>query len=295
MQLKLVLLFSAVALFAGINSEEEDLSVQYRRWVVDRSASSPNSPGYMRDLELKILFTIFHFFTHFVYYFFFFFWFYRYYILPVDKTAFRVSQVVYLYQFDVPKIYIYDPVTDQIPTQDVNVRVRLIEYSKAEGHEQVLYNEQIILNSKRDGKFRVSNVNGRPIVLKPQYLYHFQLDLPENVQLMYSDVLELKEYSHLVSGNNYIRMKFYQHNTIAKPPGITGDRRLQSLGLVKRLHLKYSVVWNKSHLEKPGKREKNAMIYRKRDFLYVLLIKYQPNKYLFWANLFRVFIQKYVI
>lgn len=210
MQLKFVCLLSAVVLMCGSFGEAVKIGFPWSRlqtWNLDRSVSQFASPGY--------------------------------YVLPTDKTGFSVSHPLWLEQFDVSKIYVYDPIKEII-SDNVTVKFEIVEILKEDSHETIIFKGQTVLNSTYEAKVNTKHSN-TGIQLKPGYTYEIQLEIPQGKQLMYNEFLEIKEFSKRRFLHNFIYLRFYQVNPDSKPPTEGDTNRKLSHGLVKRLHLKYSM------------------------------------------------------
>lgn len=210
MQLKFVYLLSAVVLMCCSFCEAVQIGFpwnRFRTWDLDRSVSQFASPGY--------------------------------YVQPVDKTGFSVSQPLWLEQFDVSKIYVYDPIKEII-SDNVTVKFKIIEIFKEDSHEKIIFKGQTVLNSTYEANVNTKH-SDTGIQLKPGYTYEIQLEIPQEKQLMYNEFLEIKEFNKRRFLHNFIYIRFYQVNPDSKPPTEGDTNRKLSHGLVKRLYLKYTM------------------------------------------------------
>lgn len=181
---------------------------QFQTWNLDRSVSQCISPGYF--------------------------------VLSVDKTAFSVNHPLWLEQFDVSKIFNYDPVKEII-SENVTVKYEIVEILKEVAHEEIIFKGEIILNSTYEAEAK-TQFSGMGISLKPGYTYEIQVEIPEGKQLMYFEDLEIKEFDKRRFLQKSIHVKFHQANLDSKPPTEGYKTRKLSQGIVKQLHLKYAKV-----------------------------------------------------
>lgn len=204
MQLKLLYLCSAVILLSAVGADKLPW-YRFRPWVIDRSVRNYVSPGYFA--------------------------------LPIDRTAFAVHDRVWLEQFDISPVFLYDPV-NAIPVENVPTEIKLVEMFKPNNYEKVLFHEKISLNSTDEAKINLVHGSGE-IVLRPGYAYEIQLEFPKDTNVMYNDHHEIKEFSIRKIFNTYIYVDFFQNNPESKPPKDEDKSRKLSHGMVKRLHLIY--------------------------------------------------------
>lgn len=163
-----------------------------------------------------------------------------YFILPIDKTAFTVDKIVWLYEFDIAKVFLYDPIKE-IPVENVPVRVKFVkianhsltnETTKAE----VVFVGRAILNSAHETTVKVL----AKVPLHPGFVYEIRLKMPDKIHFMYKEYFDIKDYKINRFFGKSITVGFLQHNPIHRPPNPADNRRKVSNGLVKKLHLKYS-------------------------------------------------------
>lgn len=177
-----------------------------RRYVLDRSAPNYISPGY--------------------------------YILPIDRTTFSVSHPVYLDQFDVSRIFLYDP-TEEVYVNRVPVQFKFVEIYRSNFHDKAtLLAGRMLLNSTYDSSFKFSS----DLKLDPSFLYEIRLEMPSNMNLMYNEYLKVREFTIKRPFGRSVEINLYQYNSDVKPPNVTDTRRKVSQGMVKRLHFKYPIV-----------------------------------------------------
>lgn len=156
-----------------------------------------------------------------------------YYIQPVDITTFSVTHAIWLKQFDISKIFVYDPVKEK-PIDYVRVNFKIIQMLKI-NHEarREIFNGSTIISSNEESAVKLN------ILLKADFDYEIHIEMPENMQLMYRDFLEVREFriKRLGIGRS-IYVTFFQRNKSVKPPAIKDDRLKNSQGIVSRLQLK---------------------------------------------------------
>lgn len=154
-----------------------------------------------------------------------------YYVQPVDITTFSVNRAIPLKQFDISKIFVYDPVKE-IPIDHVRVNFKIVQKLKTNPqHNREIFFGNTIISSKVEAQVPTD------IKLKPDFDYEIQIEMPENLQLMYLDFLEIREFKIKKWFGRSIFVNFHQHNLGIKPPGVTDDKRKNSQGIVNRIHL----------------------------------------------------------
>lgn len=162
-----------------------------------------------------------------------------YYILPLDKTAFSVDKPLWLHQFDIAKVYLYDA-AKEIPVDNVPVRMRFVKIANQtfpnDNPAEVIFIGRTILNSTHEGTVKVP----AKVPLHPGFTYEIRLKMPEKMHLMYNDFLDIREYKINRFFGKSITVNFYHHNPSVKVPNAVDKQRQVSRGLVKKLHLKYS-------------------------------------------------------
>lgn len=175
--------------------------------VIDRFASNHESPGYF--------------------------------ILPLDKTAFSVDKPLWLHQFDIPKVYLYDPI-NEIAVDNLPIRLRFVKIANQtfpnDNPAEVIFIGRTIVNSTHETTVKVP----AKVPLHPGFMYEIRLKMPEKTHLMYNEFHDIRDYKINRFFGKSITVSFYQHNPMVKPPNPSDKRRKVSHGLVKKLHLKYS-------------------------------------------------------
>lgn len=160
-----------------------------------------------------------------------------YYILPIDRTAFTVDRPVWLQQFDIAKVFAYDPnhkiAVHRVP---VTVRIRKMTDLKDKSTYETVFLAHTTLNSTHEAKVNVFSA----VMLKPNFVYEIRVKMPEKVHFMHNDQLETRGYEISRFFSKTIHLIFHQHNSNHKPGHIRDSRRQVSQGMVKRLHVKYS-------------------------------------------------------
>lgn len=158
-----------------------------------------------------------------------------FYLHPIDRTTFQVNRQVWLQKFDIAPIFAYHPTVGG-SINKVPVHVRIIQLSQT-NHEksEYIFIGKTLLNSTHDVR-----VNVTEILLNPDSIYEIQLEMPENMRLMYHDVLGIQEYKLSRVIGRTVKVEFFQHNLAIRPPFVCGSKRKLSQGMVKRIHLKYS-------------------------------------------------------
>lgn len=156
-----------------------------------------------------------------------------YYIQPVDITTFSVTRSIWLKQFDISKIFVYDPVKEK-PIDYVRVNFKIIQMLKRNPEaRREIFTGNTVLCSKDESKVELN------ILLKADFDYEIHIEMPENLQLMYRDFLEVREFLIRRWGiGRSINVTFFQRNKSIKPPAIKDDKLKNSQGIVSRLHLK---------------------------------------------------------
>lgn len=154
-----------------------------------------------------------------------------YYIQPVDKTTFSVSRAIRLKQFDISKIFVYDP-TKEVEIDHVRVNFKIVQLLKIDPtRTRDIFSGNTVLSSTHEANVPLN------IQLKPDFDYEIRIEMPENLQLMYTDFLEIREFKIKKWFGRSIYVNFYQHNSGEKPPVIEDDKRKNSHGIVNRIHL----------------------------------------------------------
>lgn len=155
-----------------------------------------------------------------------------YYMLPEDKTTFSVSRAIWLKQFDISKIFVYDP-TKEVPIDHVRVNFKIVQLLKTDPTRQrEIFSGNTALSSTHEANVQLN------ILLKPDFDYEIRIEMPENLQLMYTNFLEIREFKINKWFGRSIYVNFYQHNSGEKPPVIEDDKRKKSQGIVNRIYLR---------------------------------------------------------
>lgn len=160
-----------------------------------------------------------------------------YFILPLDRTAFTVDRPVWLQQFDITKVFAYDPMQEiAVHRVPVKVRIRKIADINDKSTHETVFIGHTVLNSTHEAKVNVFS----KVMLKPDFVYEIRVKMPEKTHLMYSEHLDTRGYEISRFFSKTIHLTFHQHNPNHKPAHIRDTRRHISQGMVKRLHVKYS-------------------------------------------------------
>lgn len=199
--------FSVIlVIFCGVNTANStSKGLLTRHYTLDRTAPNYISPGY--------------------------------YTLPVDRTTFSLSHPVFLEQFDVSRIFMFDP-TEEIYIHYVSIQFKLVEiYRNNFEDKATILAGQILMNSTYDAKVKLST----DLKLDPAFLYEIRLEMPNKLNLMYNEYLKVKAFEIKRPFGRSIEINMYQYNSDVKPPHAIGSRRKVSQGMVKRLYFKYSL------------------------------------------------------
>lgn len=157
-----------------------------------------------------------------------------YYVQPIDITAFSVSQSIWLKQFDMPKIFLYDPDIEK-PIDCVRVNFKIFEQPKSNSSEvKLIFFGNTMMSSKAETIVKLN------IQLRSRYEYQIHVEMPKDLQLMYLNFLEIRQFQIKRFFRRSIFVDFYQRNKSIRPPAIKDDRRRNTQGIVKRIHLKKS-------------------------------------------------------
>lgn len=156
-----------------------------------------------------------------------------YYLQPIDITAFSVSRSIWLKQFDMSRVFVYDPVREkQIDYVRVNFRIIQSVKSNPASNRTIFTGNTVLSSNER------SSVNLN-LHLKSDFNYEIHVDMPNNLQLMYFNFLEIREFEvasrAILSRPTYVT--FTQRNKSIRPPAIGNDNLKHSQGIVARLHL----------------------------------------------------------
>lgn len=162
-----------------------------------------------------------------------------FYILGVDRTTFSVDRPVWLQQFDIVKVFGYDPVKE-IPVHRVPVKLKIRKLPEGDFTDknsiETVFTGHAVLNSTHEATVNVFS----KVLLKPGFVYEIRMKMPERVHYMYTDYLDIHEHKITRFFGKSIIVHFHQHNPTARPLSIKDSNRKVSHGLVKRLHVKYS-------------------------------------------------------
>lgn len=157
-----------------------------------------------------------------------------YYIPHVDKSTFSVSRPIKLKQIDISKIFVYNP-KEEVSISNVAVNIKIVQILKTDSTRQrIMHNGTTILSSMEEAQIQL-NIN-----LIPDFYYEIQIEMPTNLQFMYKQFLEIREFKIAKWLYRSILVNFFQHNTGKKPPTITDNRLKKSQGIVNRLYLQTS-------------------------------------------------------
>lgn len=160
-----------------------------------------------------------------------------YYIQPVDITTFAVTRTIWLEQFDISKVFVYDPVKEK-PIDHVRVNFKIIQRLKVNHDAQrVIFTGNTVLSSNAEAAVSTN------LLLKADFDYEIHIEMPENLQLMYRDFLEVREFKIRQWGiGRTVFVTFFQRNKSIKPPAIKDDRLKNSQGIVSCLRLKKRLI-----------------------------------------------------
>lgn len=154
-------------------------------------------------------------------------------ILPVDRTTFTVSKEVWLQQIDIAKVFISNASQRTNLTDDVAVKVKIV---------QMRINDRTFIANVFKGQVNVSSMNDAKITfqdgiaLKRYNMYEIQLFMPA-LNFVHSDNLSIATHKIWRAFFRSIVTSFFPSNV-----GIIGtdNKKKISVGLVKRLHFKYT-------------------------------------------------------
>lgn len=158
-----------------------------------------------------------------------------YYIQPIDITTFSVTRAIWLKQFDISKVFVYDPAKENYKSIDyVRVNFKIIQMLKTNSAaRREIFTGNTVLCSKDESSVELN------LLLKADFDYEIHIEMPENLQLMYRDFLEVREFQIRRWGiGRSIYVTFFQRNKSIRPPTINDDTLRNSQGIVSRLHLK---------------------------------------------------------
>lgn len=200
MQLKLVC-FIAFIVVLSYSDAERMLCGRFQTWNLNRIMPHYATPGF--------------------------------YVQQIDRTVFTVSKLFWLKEFIIPKVYAFDPVKE-VPINDVMVNITIIETSQLNPEQKTIFTGETIVNSTKEATIIVGELN-----LKPGFIYNIEVEIPNEIHLMYNELLEIKEFSLKRFLRKTINVKFFQRNSPSKPPTDGNTARQPSHGIVKQLILKY--------------------------------------------------------
>lgn len=156
------------------------------------------------------------------------------YILPVDRTTFSVSKEVRLQQIDIAKIFTKNAAGQKTNvTDNVSVKVKIV---------QMQINDRTFIATVFNGKANLSSMNDTKITfkdgipLKRYNMYEIQLFMPA-LNFVYSDNLSIATHKIWRAFLRSIVTSFFPSNV--NIGGSDGEKKI-SVGLVKRLHYKYT-------------------------------------------------------
>lgn len=162
-----------------------------------------------------------------------------YVILPVDRTAFSVNYRAWLHQFDISKIFVYNPIKDGPDNvANVSVKIKIMEKTLSDMQNKAeIYCGFKLLNSTDETKITIFP----EVKLNPKSMYEIQIFLP-SYNFIYNENLNVKEQRVKRPLWRSLIITYYQNNIVDKPldiiPG-SQDSRLISHGMVKRLYLDF--------------------------------------------------------
>lgn len=159
-------------------------------------------------------------------------------ILPVDRTTFLVTKELLLHQIDMTKIFTMNANKKTNLTNDVSVRVKMVQMQK---------NDRTFVATVYDGKVNLSSTNEakmifkNDIALKREFLYEIQFFMP-TLDFVYSENLSIATHKIWRPFLRSIVTSFFPSNVefLDRPTNEDVNEKKISVGLVKRLHYKYS-------------------------------------------------------
>lgn len=158
-----------------------------------------------------------------------------YFVLPVDRTAFSINYPVWLYQFDISKVYVSNN-GSLVPVDYVPVKVKIVEKYLSDMHDKdVVFVGQATLNSTNEVHIRLSS----EILLNPKSMYEIRLAMP-SYNFMYNECFNIKEQRVKRHLWRSLILTYYQNNIVNPPFNVDSGEQEVSRGMVKRLYLKYS-------------------------------------------------------
>lgn len=159
-------------------------------------------------------------------------------ILPVDRTTFSVSKELSLHQIDMTKIFTMNANEKSNLTNDVSVKVKIV---------QMLINDRTFVATVYNGNVNLSSMNEAKITfkdgiaLKRGYMYEIRFFLPV-LNFVYSENLSIATHKIWRPFLRSIVTSFFPSNVNFDDSPRNDDvhEKKISVGLVKRLHYKYT-------------------------------------------------------
>lgn len=160
-----------------------------------------------------------------------------YYMSITDRTTFSVNQILWLYKFDIPRIYIYESETEGYFTS-ITAEVTIVEMSNLTSvDEQIIYARSISVSSKNVTQV----ILPAEINIEPNKFYEIRLKFPTMLHpFMYKGTHAIREYEVTKSFFGSIgTVKFYQNNPYTDTPNYFDVKSRLSQGVIQRLYFKY--------------------------------------------------------
>lgn len=161
-------------------------------------------------------------------------------ILPVDRTTFSISKGVWLQQIDMSKIFISNASRNVNVPNNVSVKVKIVQmHLNDRRFKAAVYIGNVTLSSINETKI----VFQSDILLQSGNMYEIQLFMPA-LNFIYSENLSVKPYKiRRLTFWRSIVMSFFPANVVDSSTPIENISKMKiSVGLVKRIHLKYTVL-----------------------------------------------------
>lgn len=159
--------------------------------------------------------------------------------LGLDRTSFSVDRAVWLQQFDIVKVYGYDP-NAEIPVRRIPIRIKIRKIPQDDSQEadkiETVFTGHTVVNSTHEATVNVFS----KVLLQPGFVYEIRLKMPDHEHFMYTDCLDIHEHKITRFFSKSILVQFQQGNPSVRPHSLGQTHRKVSRGMVKRLHLKYS-------------------------------------------------------
>lgn len=158
-------------------------------------------------------------------------------MLPVDRTTFIISKELWLHQIDLAKIFISNGNKTTNITDNVSVKAKIVQMSKNDRTLiATVYAGDVNLNSMDETKIVFKN----DILLQRENLYEIRLFMPA-LNFVYSENLSVANYKIRRAFWRSIVLSFFPSNVIdTTANGAEINEKNISVGLVKRLHVKYT-------------------------------------------------------